>query len=189
MSILRDLEPQNAKIHYSPQLPSKSNQIALTLAVLLLLGGAIALFSNTQPQQIQTATHHPAMPDSTNPGAPDSSPLPASASSPGSAQIRENVPAQNNREPSKAHDENVLLAMQMEPGKKQGGPLTSNMSPQVGKPNLSTTVQLRKTMNSATARKLPKNTARRSTANGRHNSESDKRPMERDIDIITAIVK
>lgn len=190
MSILRDLEPQNAKIHYSSAGASKSNQIALALAVLLLLGGTIGLFRNSQFEQIQTAVAPPETPVGIDPGPQRGSP--ASTPTPGaeSALIRENRPAQNNREPNKSHDENVLQAMQTEPGKTQGEHLLSgNTSPELKKPSMDIPEQYRKTRNNANARKLPKNATRHASNNGRQLAEGYKKPMERDIDIITAIVK
>lgn len=190
MSILRDLEPQNAKIHYASRVARKGNQIALALAVLLLLGGMIGLFRSTQSQPIQTAVDHSATPPGIDAGPARDSPTSTPTLGAGSALIRENRLAQNNRASNKAHDENILPAMQVESRKTQAEQrLASKTSPQSSKPNLAATEQHRKAMNNADVRKLPKNTARHSTSNGRHVAESYKKPMERDIDIITAIVK
>lgn len=190
MSILRDLEPQNAKIHYASRVARKGSQIALALAALLLLGGTIMLFRNSQFEQIQTAVAPPETPVGIDPGPARGSP--ASTPTPGaeSALIRENRPAQNNREPNNSHDENVLQAMQTESGKTQGEHLlASNTSPEFNRPSMAVPEQHRKIMANANARKLPKNTTRHSSNNGRQLAEGNKKPMERDIDIITAIVK
>lgn len=190
MSILRDLEPQNAKIHYTTRVASKGNQIAFALAVLLLLGGTIWLFRNTQSEQTQTAVAPSATPAGIDSGPMRDSPTSTPPLGAGSALIHENHPAENNRESNKARDENVFQAMQIESGKTQGEQLlTSNTSLPLSKLNLAATEQHRKAINNANTRKLPKNTARHSTVNGRYNAESYKKPLERDIDIITAIVK
>lgn len=192
MSILRDLDPQNAMIHRNPRDASKGNKIAWMLALLLLSGGATWLFlSNKSSQNLPATDSTVATTVSTNESlaATDSArdnPPPATA---GTAEIRENHPAQGEQKSDKAAGEqSVLLAMQMEQEKtRMEQPAVSTPSTPIVKQKSAATDQRLKTANSAS--KSPRNAAKRSTPDGARPTKSEKKPAERDIDIITAIVK
>ncbi|UCV02017.1 hypothetical protein [Dechloromonas denitrificans] len=189
MSILRDLDPQNATIHHNARVASKGNKTVWMLVLLLLSGGAIGLFLTNQSGQ-----HLPATNDTvaTAVSTAESSASAASAPSnlapppaaPGTAEIREN---QGERKLNKASEQSALLAMQMELEKTRGEQPTGNTPAPVSKQKTVATDQHPKTTNSSA--KSSRNTAKRSTADGTRTAKAEKKPAERDIDIITAIVK
>jgi hypothetical protein len=191
MSILRDLDPQNAMIHRNTRDASKGNKIAWMLALLLLSGGATWLFLSNKPSQNLPATYSTvATTVSTNESlaATDSARDNQPPATGGTAEIRENQPAQGEQKSDKAGEQSALLAMQMEQEKTRMEQLTgSTPSTPIVKQKSAATDQRLKTANSAG--KSPRNAAKRSTPDGARPTKSEKKPAERDIDIITAIVK
>lgn len=193
MSILRDLDPQNATIHQSARVASKGNRIAWILTLPLLLGGAIWLFLDNQPSQ--SATYLAATPttstDESRP-PPDSArhdPAQLAAPDAGTALIRENAATPGERKSDTASEKSVLQTMQMELEKARGEQASHSKATSVSKAKSTAPDQPEKTTKSANSNKSSKSMAKRSTSTGQRMAKSEKKPAERDIDIISAIVK
>lgn len=190
MSILSDLDPQNAMIHRNARAASKGNKTVWMLVLLLLSGGAIGLLLTNKSGQHPPATHDTvatavSTAESSAASVP-SNPAPPPATA-GAAEIRENTPAQGARKPNKVSEQSALQAMQIEQEQTRGEQPTGNTSLPVSKQKSVATDQRPKAANSVA--KPSRNTGKRSTTDGARTAKSEKKPAERDIDIITAIVK
>lgn len=198
MSILQDLDPKNAKI--DPQTPNgNARKFAWMLALMSFLGGSAWLVFNFQFEKNAVASDRvAALTPSSNesPTAPttekvepppQASPLIPSSAAQGSALIHENSTAQNGRKEDSAVQGNAFQAMRQE----VATPMNHQTAPGRGSPKAHKSVkssQEKKATTKISAKKSSKKTAARATTDA-HSAKNEKRPAERDIDIISAIVK
>lgn len=189
MSILQDLDPHYAKIPPASPRKGGSKMTGWILAVLFLLGGAIWLIFNIQFGQKPGAIDQPATQQASLPAAANPPPVPAQAPTPqaneGSALIRENTSTPNEaksgentfetmqKELEKAEDKHTVVETN-QPAKEHKSVKPSGQKKHATKPR-----------SHKHPAPLPGTTASKTS----HQGKTAKNPAERDLDIITAIVK
>lgn len=198
MSILQDLDPKNAKI--DPQTPNgNTRKFAWMLALISFLGGSAWLVFNFQFEKNTVASDRvAALKPSSNdspmapvtakvepqPQVPPAAPVTAA---PGSAQIHESSATQNEHKEDSAPQGGAFQAMRQE----VATPRNHQVAHEKGSPKghkLVKSSQEKKAASKISAKKSPKKTATKTTTNT-HTAKYEKKPAERDIDIISAIVK
>jgi len=203
MSILRDLEPQNAKIHQNAS-SGTTTKLAWMFGGLLLLGGVawLAFYLQTGKNATAGDTAAPFLPSSQESSATKadrkelasaaqesarSEPAPAASV----AVIREDVAAQASAKAAKSDPPNVFQTMQMELEKSQSDKVAANTPPQNQAQKSAVTVETPKSPTSKPANEASKQQKVAAThgSTAQRTAKSDKRYAERDIEIITAIVK
>jgi len=189
MSILQDLDPHYAKIPPSPPPKGGSKVTGWILAVLFLLGGAIWLIFNIQfgrnPAPIdQPATQPASLPAATNP-PPVLAQAPATQANEGSALIRGNTSAPNETKSG----ENTFETMQkeLEKAEDKHTVVETNQRAKEHK-SVKPSEQIKHTTKPG-AHKHPAPLPSTTTSRTSHPGKTAKNPAERDLDIITAIVK
>lgn len=189
MSILQDLDPHYAKIPPAPPPKGGSKVTGWILAVLFLLGGAIWLIFNIQFGQKPVPIDQPATQPASSSAAADPPPVLAKAPAPqaneGSALIRENTSAPNETKSG----ENTFETMQKEL-EKAGDKHTVVETNQRAKEHKSVKPSgQKKHPTNPGAHKHPAPLPGTTTSRTSHQGKTAKNPAERDLDIITAIVK
>ncbi|MBS1158045.1 MAG: hypothetical protein H6R15_464 [Proteobacteria bacterium] len=228
MSILQDLDPQNAKINASTSPAGKTRKMAWMLAVLSFTGGMIWLFYNFQyapsstpsepgttlPASLATSSSPPEIAQAAPPRQA-TAPTPALTANEGSAQIRQNAPAVAESKIESNTGDKALAARAPESAKVDSGkepPPPAKVAPSKAAPTTALAkaspvkaspapetraktakpaklAQQKKPASKVSASKSTKKTVAGTASKGSTTAKAEKRPAERDIDIITAIVR
>ncbi len=188
MSILNDLDPANSRIPTSTRRTS-SRIVAWASALLLLVTGMLWIYFGSVFDGKGERTISPVASDSNVPMPPLLPPQPATATAPateesGAALIR-TATAATDESVDKIKQPNAFAALQDElPNGSPPSPKAAATS-QAGK----TKATQRTEQKTHAAAKSTKHLANKKSTNGQRQARSDKKPAERDIDIISAIVR
>lgn len=227
MSILQDLDPQNAKINASTSPAGKTRTMAWVLSVLSFTGGMIWLLYNFQyatsstpsepgttlPASLATSSSPPEIAQAAQPRQA-TAPTPVTANG-GSAQIRQNAPAATEPKIESNTGDKALAAIapgsaKVDSGKEPPPPAkvvqskaapTTELAkatpvkaspapePRTKPAKQAKLAQQKKPASKVSASKSTKKTVAGTASKGSTTAKAEKRPAERDIDIITAIVR
>lgn len=185
MSILNDLDPENARI---PPASSKANNrlVAWASALLLLVAGVVWIYigkvfddKNTLPiSPVALASDGPVTPPLSLPPAASAAPT---AEATGAALIRA-IPAASGEKVEAEKQPNAFAAL-------QDDPVTSSKTPAAASKSLATKASQRTEQKTNSPAKAGKRQANKGSGSVQSKTRSAKKPAERDIDIISAIVK
>lgn len=189
MSILNDLDPENARIP-SPSRAASSRLTTWASALLLLFAGMLWIYLGNAFDGKGEGTISPVAVATDAPVSPSLQPPPASSPTPmneeGGAALIRTSPTASDEIVEATKQSNALAALQEE--LVIGGVVASQTAALVSKPVREKASQRteQKTRPVATTAKRQTN---KSASNSQRQARSDKKPAERDIDIISAIVK
>lgn len=186
MSILNDLDPVNARLPAKAR-GSRNRVLPWASAILLLLAGMSWIYF-ANPLDVGTPPAMPAVAVAAEVPATLAQPSPvaaasASASEPSGTALIRNTSAGN--EEAQSQQANAFAALQAElaatdkPSIKAAEPV----------PSVAVKANQQKEQKSRAPAKATKRNENQGSANGQRHAKAAKKPNERDIDIISAIVK
>ena len=194
MSILQDLDPQYAKIHAQPSSARKPAILAGT--ALLVLGGGYWAMTQSQPHSPdQTATNL------SSPASPTSDETQKNAASTAASLIKQETPYPMTRMPAaglsatiRDHGEHTSSAVPQlpvsTPANSSESGAASLADTEYRRPAQATTSHAKTAPAHGSTKPERKNTtAQAATKSEKYQPSGGKRTNERDIDIITAIVR
>lgn len=186
MSILNDLDPVNARLPAKARV-SRNRLLPWASAILLLLAGMSWIYF-ANPLDVGTPPAVPAVAVAAEVPTTPPPPTPSAAASPsetepgGTALIR-NTPTGNEEAPGK--QANAFAALQAELAATEK-PTIKAAEPA---PSVAAKANQQKEQKSRATAKTAKRNEHQGSANGQRHAKAAKKPNERDIDIISAIVR
>jgi hypothetical protein len=187
MSILNDLDPANSRIPSSAR--TASSHLVAWAAALLLIGGMLWIYFGNVFDDKGEHTISPVALASDVPATPPLSPQPATVAVPVAAEsgaaLILTTASGNNESMEATKQPNAFAALQEELASGSTAPTQATAATQAG----STKASQRTEQKSRPAAKTTKRQANKSAPSGQRQARSDKKPIERDIEIISAIVR
>lgn len=184
MSILNDLDPENARIPSSPGKTS-SSLVPWASALLLLVAGVLWIYLGNVFGAKEENTISPVTLASDVPAAPPQSVAPTPAADEGGAALIRATPMKTDETAAATKQPNAFAALQEE--LVTDGAVTSQTSAVAtqGATAKATRPAEQKTRSATTTKRQ----ANKDSTGSQRQAQSSTKPSERDIDIISAIVR